>query len=209
MTARDLIILPPGHEGAGFMLTRTEHGIALHTGGFGNAHPSAVYELSDANVAQIIAFLTANPSEPAKSEPLPAWRYEAGVWMRGGMWSHWAVAGDAMWRIYESSKMSAGLTSAGTTPSVWHAMHAADAALLAAGHTLTDPAPEPPDLSGVTFGAWRTATSGSFRDTETDGTAWLTDGRFGYDGVDFPHITTREAADAFLRACGATLEGES
>ena len=77
MTARDLIILPPGHEGAGFLLTRTERGIALHTGGFGNAHPSAVYELSDDNVAEIIDFLT-EPAEPAEYttviyNQLPAW----------------------------------------------------------------------------------------------------------------------------------------
>lgn len=98
-------------------------------------------------------------------------------------------------------------------PSVWHAMAAADAALVAAGHTLTDPAPEPPDLSRWEFTEWvgsegrwaRPVKYAKGSRVKVSAGAGMVS-RLNAIG-DWPTITTREQADAFLRACGATLEG--
>jgi hypothetical protein len=174
------------------------------------------------DAARLRAWLAApaDDDKPAVPEPLPAWRpyseYGHGAaFIRalpsdiGGKNALAAAFSPGSARLWLHPGALSMHGSKESTPSIWHAMHAADKALMDAGHTLTDPAPAPPDLRGVTFGAWGKTGLGTVRigDGGVAGVAVLCSTRgLMCCSVPYPTITTREQADAFLRACGATLE---
>ena len=174
------------------------------------------------DAARLRAWLAGAEDKPAATcdgQPLPAWERGFGIAAyvrRGHDGVALAIAYDDG-RVRVPGHYSRG--SGAPLPSVWHAMHEADRELRAIDYTLTDPAPEPPDLRGVTL-AWMPSVDGECHGVAREGRHFATL-RTVDDGIRTPGltvhagpddyrnfftITTREQAAAFFRACGATLE---